>query len=71
MADIARKSEQVNQITEKHLASLGDLKEASEAKREDETYLTDLGTLCSQKSEDFKQRSQLRDDEIAVINKAR
>eukprot|EP00444_Apocalathium_aciculiferum_P002682 CAMPEP_0183396556 /NCGR_PEP_ID=MMETSP0370-20130417/10072_1 /TAXON_ID=268820 /ORGANISM="Peridinium aciculiferum, Strain PAER-2" /LENGTH=698 /DNA_ID=CAMNT_0025577357 /DNA_START=42 /DNA_END=2138 /DNA_ORIENTATION=+ len=41
-----------------------------DAKKADEAYLQDLAGLCKQKSSDFENRQQLREEELQAITKA-
>lgn len=48
----------------------GDLNDVSDAKSEDEAYLSDVRSQCEQKSSDFESRQRLRAEEITTIQKA-
>merc|ERR1719408_891519 len=51
-------------------AARGDLADTTVARDEDQAYLTDLQTQCTQKSAEFEQRQQLRAEELEAIQKA-
>jgi len=48
----------------------GEMAETQRAKAEDEKYLSDLTSLCAQKSSDFESRQTLRAGEIEALSKA-
>jgi len=48
----------------------GDLKEVTDVWTEDTKYREDLVALCDQKSDEFKSRTKLRDDEITALQAA-
>jgi len=48
----------------------GDLTETTAVKSQDEAYLGDLKSLCSQKESDFEARKALRGEEIKALGKA-
>jgi len=49
----------------------GDIADTTQTRDDDQKYLTDLVATCQQKASDFKNRQQLRADEIAAIEKAK
>jgi hypothetical protein len=51
-------------------AMKGDLADATSTKDVDTKYLSEITTTCKQKAADFKERQQLRADEITAIEKA-
>jgi len=48
----------------------GDLAATTRERDEDQKYLDEATSLCSQKSDDFKSRQQLREEEIATLKQA-
>merc|ERR1719155_241357 len=50
--------------------ALGDLKDTSSTRAEDQKYLDELVATCEQKASDFESRQQLRAEEIEAIEKA-
>merc|ERR1719446_1684199 len=46
------------------------LADTTAVRKEDATYLRELNAQCSQKSSDFEQRQQLRQEELEAIRKA-
>jgi hypothetical protein len=68
--DEARRAELQGKRREEAAQKGSEKKEAEAMKAEDEKYLADLKTLCSQKSNDFGSRQELREGEIDAIAKA-
>merc|ERR1719333_155204 len=50
--------------------AIGDLKDTTTTRDEDQKYLDELVATCEQKASDFESRQQLRAEEIEAINKA-
>merc|ERR1719235_1927446 len=48
----------------------GDLADTTASRDEDQKYLDDLNAQCTQKSNDFEARQQLRAEELEAIQKA-
>merc|ERR1719240_981510 len=48
----------------------GDLTDTTQTRDDDQKYLSDVTSTCTQKAQDFENRQQLRADEIAALEQA-
>jgi len=71
-ADEAKTSKTTEKATnaQSSAAASGDLSDEINTRNSDQAYLDDLNATCAQKSGDFKQRQELRTDEMEAIEKA-
>merc|ERR1719388_700351 len=69
-SDIEEKTAEKEKKTEKIAEDKGILAATIKDKSEDEKTLSDLEAECSQKAESFKEKQQLRSEEIEAIGKA-
>merc|ERR1719375_2557261 len=69
-SDMQRKSQEKEEKTQKIAEDKGLLAATEKDKAEDEKTLSDLEAECFQKSESFKEKQQLRTEEIDALGKA-
>merc|ERR1719162_2601642 len=68
--DRTEKSEAKAKALQHKADAEGDLRDTTNTRDEDQKYLDDLNSTCSQKASDFESRQQLRAEEIVAIEKA-
>merc|ERR1719240_1504312 len=66
----AKKAKTKAQREEDAASAKGDLADTTDSHDEDVKYLEDLNAQCTQKSNDFEARQQLRAEELEAIQKA-
>merc|ERR1719326_543297 len=69
-SDIEEKTAEKEKKIEKIAEDKGLLAATTQDKAEDEKTLSDLEAECSEKGESFKEKQQLRTEEIDALNKA-
>lgn len=60
----------LNALKERQAELEQELTDANNMKEERETYMTDIGTQCDEKSREFTERNKARLDEVNAINEA-
>merc|ERR1719174_2551221 len=69
-ADREAKAQEKATKLQKAAEQKGELSDTTATRDSDQTYLDDLVSQCTQKSNDFESRQSLRTDELAAIDKA-